>query len=235
MSSGAMDEQLSFLFSPVLPRARVDFLRLGSSLVPLRFTRKETARRYTLRLADDGSARVTVPRRGSMKEAREFVQRHLGWLEKQLQKREAQPVRSAEWGHGTEFLFRGDSVRVEVGNNPHQARFGDQIVQITGAGGNLRLVIERHLRKLAETELIPRTWAMASLHQVTLSRVVVRNQRSRWGSCSAKKTVSLNWRLIQTPAFVCDYIILHELMHLREMNHSRRFWRHVASIPLRGL
>lgn len=51
-------------------------------------------------------------------------------------------------------------------------------------------------------------------------RLTVRNQRSRWGSCSRRRTISLNWRLIQTPAFVQDYIILHELCHLREMNHS---------------
>jgi len=51
-------------------------------------------------------------------------------------------------------------------------------------------------------------------------RVTVRNQRSRWGSCSRRGTVSLNWRLLQTPAFVRDYVILHELAHLREMNHS---------------
>jgi predicted metal-dependent hydrolase len=58
--------------------------------------------------------------------------------------------------------------------------------------------------------------------------VLVRNQRTRWGSCSARRTISLNWRLIQTPPFVRDYIIVHELMHLREMNHSQRFWHQVA-------
>ena len=58
----------------------------------------------------------------------------------------------------------------------------------------------------------------------------VRNQRSRWGSCSAAGTISLNWRLIQTPDFVRDYIIYHELMHLREMNHSDRFWDHVEEV-----
>jgi predicted metal-dependent hydrolase len=58
--------------------------------------------------------------------------------------------------------------------------------------------------------------------------VSVRNQRSRWGSCSARGTVSLNWRLVRTPDNVRDYIILHELAHLREMNHSDRFWARVA-------
>ena len=58
----------------------------------------------------------------------------------------------------------------------------------------------------------------------------MRSQRSRWGSCSAKRTISLNWRLIQAPPFVRGYIILHELMHLREMNHSDRFWAAVAEV-----
>jgi predicted metal-dependent hydrolase len=59
---------------------------------------------------------------------------------------------------------------------------------------------------------------------------MVRNQRSRWGSCSPRGTISLNWRLIQAPPNVRDYIILHELCHLRQMNHSDRFWREVASV-----
>jgi len=58
----------------------------------------------------------------------------------------------------------------------------------------------------------------------------VRNQRSRWGSCSHRGSISLNWRLIQAPPFVRDYILLHELMHLREMNHSPRFWSEVESV-----
>jgi predicted metal-dependent hydrolase len=60
--------------------------------------------------------------------------------------------------------------------------------------------------------------------------VTVRNQRSRWGSCSRRGTISLNWRLVQAPGFVRDYLVLHELAHLKEMNHSRRFWSEVARL-----
>jgi len=58
----------------------------------------------------------------------------------------------------------------------------------------------------------------------------VRNQKTRWGSCSRRSTISLNWRLVQVPPFVSDYILLHELAHLREMNHSRRFWHVVEQM-----
>ena len=60
--------------------------------------------------------------------------------------------------------------------------------------------------------------------------MTVRNQRARWGSCSATGGISLNWRLVQTPEAVRDYIIHHELMHLREMNHSARFWARVEEV-----
>lgn len=95
---------------------------------------------------------------------------------------------------------------------------------------DLRPAIEKHLRQLASRELPLRVAELAREHGFQVHRVTVRNQRSRWGSCSKRGTVSLNWRLIQTPLFVRDYIILHELAHLKEMNHSRRFWREVARL-----
>ena len=73
------------------------------------------------------------------------------------------------------------------------------------------------------------------LHQtasgsVSVAKVAVRSQRSRWGTCSPGRAISLNWRLLQMPPSVCDYVILHELMHLRQPNHSARFWREVERV-----
>jgi predicted metal-dependent hydrolase len=101
---------------------------------------------------------------------------------------------------------------------------------VTDGAADLRPAIEKHLRELATRELSLRVAELASRHGFTVNRLMVRNQRTRWGSCSRRGTVSLNWRLIQTPDFVRDYIALHELAHLRHMNHSRRFWQEVERL-----
>ncbi len=110
-------------------------------------------------------------------------------------------------------------------------QFADRIVPFKeGTSADLRPMVERHLRKLASEELVRRTSELAAAHGLAIGRVTVRNQRTRWGSCSGGRNLTLNWRLIHTPAFVRDYLILHELMHLREMNHSPRFWRCVEQV-----
>jgi predicted metal-dependent hydrolase len=85
-------------------------------------------------------------------------------------------------------------------------------------------------KRLAVAELVQRTIELAIQTNSPISRVSIRNQRTRWGSCSRRRAISLNWRLIQTPPFVVNYIILHELMHLRQMNHSKRFWDEVEKV-----
>jgi predicted metal-dependent hydrolase len=213
------------LFRP--KHQRQESVVLGSRTVPIRFFRNRHARRYILRVTPDGAARVTIPRGGTQTEARNFLQRHLAWLEDQLQKPRAQPCSPETWTAGTEILFRGERARIVAGPNGEKIQFADQTVSMANPASNLRPAIERHLWRLAAEELVVRTCELVALHQLTVRRITVRDQRSRWGSCSIKGTISLNWRLIQTPDFVRDYIILHELMHLREMNHSRRYWNWV--------
>ena len=133
---------------------------------------------------------------------------------------------------GSEILFRGERVKLEVGQNAESGviRFGSESVRVKEPKADFRSLIERHLWRLAAKELPSRVAELAAAHQLPVRRITVRNQRSRWGSCSRKGTVSLNWRLIQAPAFVQDYIILHELMHFRQMNHSPRFWQEVERV-----
>ncbi len=87
----------------------------------------------------------------------------------------------------------------------------------------------RALRVRARAELPPRLLALARQHDLVVSKVSIRNQRTRWGSCGRDGHISLNWRLLLMPAHVCDYVLVHELMHLRRMDHSPAYWRLVAA------
>jgi len=208
------------------------WLSVGARPVRLCFVRNRRARRYVLRLRPDGAARVTIPRGGSAAEARRFAEKNAHWLEQQLLRQAAQPRGPKTWPVGAEILFRGECLRLEAvaEGEAGMVRFGSETVRVPDATADLRPAIERHLRQLAARELPARVFELASAHQFPVRRVSVRNQRSRWGSCSRRGTISLNWRLVQTPPSVRDYLVLHELAHLKEMNHSRRFWGEVARL-----
>jgi predicted metal-dependent hydrolase len=191
----------------------------------IEFVRTPRARRYILRIRPDGSLRVTVPRWGSKREARDFVARQRRWIERERQ-RVLQEHGSREWRDGTEILLRGERVRVTVD------RAGDTVAIAYGerrfaarGGDNVRTAIEQDLRCVARQELEPRLRELAAEHDLRPGRVSIRNQRSRWGSCAREGNIALNFRLVQMPPAIRDYVLLHELMHLRQQNHSRRFWR----------
>jgi predicted metal-dependent hydrolase len=88
---------------------------------------------------------------------------------------------------------------------------------------------DRHaLRLRARKELPARLLELAAAHGLTVTRVSIRNQRTRWGSCGRDGHISLNWRLVLMPPEVREYVLIHELMHLRRLDHSRAYWRLVA-------
>lgn len=87
---------------------------------------------------------------------------------------------------------------------------------------------QARLRAVAVETLPPRLRELAAAFGLEVRRVSIRNPKARWGSCGHEGHISLNWRLVRMPPWVRDYVLVHELMHLREMNHSPRFWAHVA-------
>ena len=94
--------------------------------------------------------------------------------------------------------------------------------------GILELALERWYRTEAARLINERTDKLSSDMGISYKRIVIRGQKTRWGSCSRKKNLSFNWKLIMAPQPVLDYVIIHELIHLKEMNHSKKFWELVA-------
>ena len=94
--------------------------------------------------------------------------------------------------------------------------------------GILELALEQWYRTAAAKLINERADKLSSQMGISYKRIVIRSQKTRWGSCSHKKNLSFNWKLIMAPEPVIDYVIIHELTHLKEMNHSKRFWELVA-------
>jgi hypothetical protein len=196
------------------------------------FERSRRAHNYRLTLRRDGTAVATIPVRGSEREALRFVEQHREWLERARARQRSRPRAAEVWTIGTHVLWRGElaEVRVAADGERPQVCLAADVFRVPKLDGDLRPTLEAHFVRRARVELPARAWELAAVTGVEVKQVTVRNQRSRWGSCSANGTISLNWRLVQTPEFVRDYIIYHELMHLREMNHSARFWARVEEV-----
>src|SRR5579859_631491 len=197
-------------------------LATGAAAAGIVFERSARARRYRLTLRRDGTAVATIPLRGSVREAERFVAQHADWLERARERHRRRPRAAEVWTIGTRVLWRGElaEIRVAAAGPKPQVCVAADVFRAARLEGDLRPTLEAQFARRARIELPARTWELAAVTGMDVTQVTVRNQRSRWGSCSATGTISLNWRLVQTPDFVRDYIIYHELMHLREMNHS---------------
>lgn len=201
-------------------------------IYPVRVRRHSQARRYTLRIhATSREVVLTMPPCGSVRQAREFAQKNGAWIATRLRRLpDAMP-----FAHGTLLPLRGVNHRID-----HRRGTRGTVWTETGAGMPLLCVagetphvprrIRDFLRREAKRDLEVASRAAAQALGVAIKRVSVRDQSSRWGSCSSTGVLSYSWRLILAPPFVLDYLAVHEVAHLIEMNHSRRFWRLVERI-----
>lgn len=216
--------ELPFLLAPAIEPARSGF--------SIEFVRIRRARRYIVRVRHDGSVRVTIPRGGSRAEGTRFLQRQAKWID-QERRRVLEAHVTPSWIDGATMMLRGELVNLTVRHDAQgraTVRYGDRSVALLRPEPSIRGCVEADLRVLAREEIGRRLYELAAEHQLVVSGFTIRNQRSRWGSCSRAGRIALNYRLIQMPPAVSDYVILHELMHLKEQNHSRRFWRLVESV-----
>jgi predicted metal-dependent hydrolase len=203
------------------------------SIYLVRLRRHRQARRYTLRIqAATREVILTIPPRGTLKEAREFAQKHGGWIAVRLGRlpeavRFAQgivvPLRGVPHRIAHRRGVRG-TVWIEAGSD------GQQLLCVAGEAPHIDRRIGDFLRREARRELEAASLRFAADLGVRIKRVAVRDQASRWGSCSTTGVLSYSWRLILAPSHVLNYLAAHEVAHLVEMNHSARFWRLVRRL-----
>jgi len=194
---------------------------------PIKIKRYRSSRSLKLRIDEKGNVVVTAHTLTPTSHINTFVNQHSDWINQQLSKI------SSEQNHLTQarqtLLFRGKdyqfllavgkSEKVEIDNNKITV-FSQQEDH-----HQVRKNLEKWYKKQAKSYFGARVLLLADLVNSDVKTVTIRSQKTRWGSCSSRLTISLNWRLILCPDWVSDYVIYHELAHLTHMNHSQKFWQ----------
>jgi len=200
----------------------------GGSHVRIRLRANPRAQRYLLRLPADRSGPVlTVPKGGNLTRAEHFARQHIDWLVERLQDR---PDHVA-FAPGDIVPLRGeDHVIVPTGKlrglvSLGQTGDGFPALLVPGAEDHIPRKVTSWLKTQARTDISERAGLHAATIGKTIAAISIRDTKSRWGSCASNGRLSFSWRLILAPPEILDYVAAHEVAHLREMNHSARFWR----------
>ena len=212
------------------PEERLDQgLRALELPAPVTVRVSPRARRASLRLdAAARSVELVLPRRAAVDDCLRFVGTHRGWIAARLAALPP-PVRLVE---GAEVPVMGVPHRIcrELDPAAPICAIADGEIRVRGEPVHLPRRVRDHLTALAKREFAARARALAAPIGKSVTRIGVRDPKSRWGSCSASGALSFSWRLIFAPETVIDYVVAHEVAHLVEMNHSPRFWRLVATL-----
>jgi len=197
-----------------------------------------TGRRHVhLVVGDDGRLQVRTPWFFPRAETEATIRAHSAWVRKTLAAARAHHLQRPPIRTGARLPYVDERLRLEI----LRARRATRATRVERAGDSLlvyaptpdpeelRGVLRGWYRREARGYLSRRLANLSSSLGVRPSRLSIRGQRTRWGSCSTSGAISLNWRLMLVPSALSDYVIVHELCHLRHMDHSRRFWDMVAS------
>lgn len=202
----------------------------GGEAVALAYTirRSERAKHMRLRVLRDGRVEVVLPARAPSSRVETFVRDNTEWIHRTRARMMARtPDMPASTTHETWYKGRRVPVTHLPGNgSSYLIHWTGKGFEITGDGSQERTaeLLEAWFRKAARAVFHERAHALNAGTRYSWSRIRIGDQATRWGSCSTNGTLSFNWRLLMAPPEVLDYVVIHELAHLREMNHSPRFW-----------
>jgi len=197
--------------------------------------RSTRAKHVRLEVRPENGLMVVVPQRYGIRQLPGVLKAKREWILSTLAGyREVHPLDSGkELSSDKTIPYLGRDVELVTRESPGNTESvwlerGRLVVSLRPASGSFNFVLERWYRMRARRLIKKRADELSARLGVPYGRLVIRGQRTRWGSCSAKGNLSINWRLMMAPEPVIDYVIIHELAHLKEMNHSRRFWQLVA-------
>lgn len=179
---------------------------------------------------------VHAPQRISLTQLEQMLLSKANWIQRKLETRHERVIEAMQWRDGADLLLLGNSIKLSViqHSRSRAVAFQAGVLQVALPGMDNELAIARKVlqwyQKQALTDFSRRIELFAAKLGVATPRLYLSNARTRWGSCNHRQEVRLNWRLLQAPPHIINYVTAHELAHLKEMNHSAKFWNVVESL-----
>jgi len=221
------------LFRRAVPDPAHLDVRHGNDAFRVVLRRRASARRMTLRVSTaTRDIILTIPEHTDLASAIRFADSHAGWIATRL----ARVPERVAFIHGALIPLRGvvhrivhwSSIRgaTSATNGPA----GEPIIAVSCETPHVPRRVKEFLQREARRDLAVSVQGYTEALGIPARRITVRDTKSRWGSCSSSGSLNFSWRLIMAPSFVLDYLAAHEVAHLKEMNHSHRFWRTVHKL-----
>lgn len=225
--------QLELPFAPVaLNPVRTSAMVLNGRPVEYVLHRSRGRRRISLSI-DERGLRVGAPLRASLREIESVLQHHARWVLQKLDFWRERRVPARRWESGETLYHLGLPLKLDIAPGARAVSLLPGLLRVAApdvAPVTVAALVRLWLREQALTHFQQRIGHLRVPLQAEVATVRLSNARSRWGSCHVSGRISLNWRLIHMPQHLIDYVVVHELAHLREMNHSPRFWAVVSSV-----
>ena len=219
--------------APATPRSsRRELLRIEGKPVSITIRLNRRARRLIVKVHPaTGEVTVVAPSQRALNHALDFARSESTWIARRL----AEVPAPVAFGLGARIPLRGEEHIVEAGDaGPAPVWIDDsedkRIIRVSGRSEHAPRRLLDYLKREARKTLAMRAQELSRRIGLAPKRITVRDTESRWGSCSADRALSFSWRLILAPDFVLDYVVAHEVAHMRHMNHGSRFWSLVREL-----
>lgn len=191
------------------------------------------SKRKTLSLIveTDGTLTVRAPLRMKEADIRQLIEEKKDWIKRKQARVRKEAVVPRQYVDGETFLYLGKEYPLRLVPNQKPALVIERFFKLTkSVQPQAEPVFEAWYKKQARVILTERVEFYARKHGFKMEKIRISSARTRWGSCSSKGTLSFTWRLVMAPLEIIDYVVVHELCHLEEMNHSKSFWARVEGI-----
>lgn len=190
---------------------------------------KRSNRRTVGLRIDPNGLTVSIPHRMSERSVEDILVEKSGWILRKLD--EITAVRKPEWSDGEPIPFLGKSYRLRISSGRQGADIDGDFLDVSARDPSMvQSAVEAWYRRQALEFFAERIAHYCARLGVEPPKLFLSNAKTRWGSCNSRGEVRLNWRLMRMPPHLVDYVVVHELSHLVEMNHSPAFWKTVASV-----